>query len=352
MEDREISRYNRRYLNRSGPTNVLAFSQREGLFTEINPGLWGDIVVSTETAAREAREAGIPLVDRVLFLIVHGWLHLQGLDHEKSFQDEQIMEVRSREILSRLQAQQRREGVMNKPRLAVNVDHVATLRQARGTNEPDPVTAAAIAELAGAEGIIVHLREDRRHIQDRDLHLLKETVQTKLNLEMAAAEEIIRIALKVGPDLVTLVPEKRQELTTEGGLEIVRQKKTLVQVINRLHRRRIEVSLFIDADPEQIQASREVGADIVELHTGHYANARSEEEARKLFQRIEAGAELAAGLGLKVSAGHGLNYINIKRFAGVGEIEEYSIGHSLMARAILVGLDRAVREMIGLIEQF
>jgi len=351
VEDREISRYNRRYLNRSGPTNVLAFSLREGLFPEINPGLWGDIVVSTETAAREARQAGISLMDRVLFLIVHGWLHLQGYDHEKSLQDEQIMEARSREILSRLKAEQRREMVMNKPRLAVNVDHVATLRQARGGNEPDPVTAAAIAELAGAEGIIIHLREDRRHIQDRDLRLLRETVKTRLNLEMGAAEEIIRIALKVKPELVTLVPEKRQELTTEGGLEIVRQKKNLAQAVTRFHRRQIEVSLFIDPDPGQIRASREVGADIVELHTGHYANARNEKEARKLFQRIEEGAELAAGLGLKVSAGHGLNYINIKRFAGVGEIEEYSIGHSLMARAILVGLDRAVREMVGLIEQ-
>jgi pyridoxine 5-phosphate synthase len=351
VEDREISRYNRRYLNRSGPTNVLAFSQREGLFSEIHSGLWGDIVVSTETAAREARQIGNAPIDRLFFLIVHGWLHLQGYDHEKSLQDKEIMEARSREILSRLKAEQRREITMNKPRLAVNVDHVATLRQARMGIEPDPVLAAGIAELAGAEGIIVHLREDRRHIQDRDLRLLRETVQTKLNLEMGAAEEIIRIALKTKPDFVTLVPEKRQELTTEGGLEIVKQKKNLSQIIGRFHRARIDVSLFIDADPAQIQASRDVGADIVELHTGHYANARNEKEAVKLFERIREGAEQAAGLGLKVSAGHGLNYVNIKRFGGVGEIEEYSIGHSLMARAIYVGLDQAVREMIGLIEQ-
>jgi pyridoxine 5-phosphate synthase len=351
VEDREISRYNRRYLNRSGPTNVLAFSLREGLFPEINPGLWGDIVVSTETAAREAREAGISLLDRVLFLIVHGWLHLQGYDHERSQEEERLMELRTGEIVELIGKEQRRNVSMSKARLAVNVDHVATLRQARRGIEPDPVLAAGIAELAGAEGIIVHLREDRRHIQDRDLRLLRETVQTKLNLEMGADEEIIRIALKVKPDFVTLVPEKRQELTTEGGLEIVKQKKRLAQIIGRFHRARIDVSLFIDADPEQIQASREVGGDIVELHTGHYANARNEKEAVKLFERIREGAEQAAGLGLKVSAGHGLNYVNIKRFAGVGEFEEYSIGHSLMARAIYVGIDQAVREMIGLIEQ-
>ena len=351
MGDREISRYNRRFLNRTGPTNVLAFSMREGPFGEVNPELWGDIVVSTETAAREAREAGISPAERVAGLIVHGWLHLQGYDHERSLEEERIMELRTGEILEQMKKEQRRTRPMPKARLAVNVDHVATLRQARMGFEPDPVLAAGMAELAGAEGIIVHLREDRRHIQDRDLRLLRETVQTKLNLEMGAAEEIIRIALKVKPDLVTLVPEKRQELTTEGGLEIVKQKKNLSQIIGRFHRARIAVSLFIDADPGQIQASREVGADLVELHTGHYANARTEKEARQLFERIVEGAGLASGLGLKVSAGHGLNYVNLKRFAGIGEIEEYSIGHSLMARAIYVGLDRAVREMIALIEQ-
>jgi pyridoxine 5-phosphate synthase len=351
VADREISRYNRRYLNRSGPTNVLAFSMQEGPYGEVNPQLWGDIVVSTETADREAREAGLPLVERVAALIVHGWLHLQGYDHERSPEEERLMELRTGEIVERMGNAQRRNASMTRARLAVNVDHVATLRQARRGSEPDPVLAAGLAELAGAEGIIVHLREDRRHIQDRDLRLLRETVQTKLNLEMGAAEEIIRIALKTKPDFVTLVPEKRQELTTEGGLEIVKQQKNLAQIVSRFHRARIEVSLFIDADPAQIRASRDVGADIVELHTGHYANARGEKDAVKLFERIREGAEQAAGLGLKVSAGHGLNYVNTKRFAGVGEIEEYSIGHSIMARAIYVGLDQAVREMIGLIEQ-
>jgi pyridoxine 5-phosphate synthase len=351
VEDREISRYNRRYLNRNRPTNVLAFPMGEGPFREGNPVLWGDIVVSTETAAREAREAGLPLLERVAALIAHGWLHLQGYDHERSPEEERLMELRTGEIVEQMLSTPRRNESMTKARLAVNVDHVATLRQARRGSEPDPVLAAGIAELAGAEGIIVHLREDRRHIQDRDLRLLRETVQTRLNLEMGATEEIIRIALKTKPDFVTLVPEKRQELTTEGGLEIVKQRKNLSQIIARFHRAKIEVSLFIDADPAQIQASGDVGADIVELHTGHYANARTEKEAVKLFERIREGAEQAAGLGLKVSAGHGLNYVNIKRFAGVEEVEEYSIGHSIMARAIYVGLDQAVREMIGLIEQ-
>ncbi|HMK65863.1 MAG TPA: pyridoxine 5'-phosphate synthase, partial [Thermodesulfobacteriota bacterium] len=217
------------------------------------------------------------------------------------------------------------------PRLAVNVDHVATVRQARKINEPDPVIAAAMAELAGAEGIIVHLREDRRHIQDRDLVILKETIKTKLNLEMAAVEEIIRLALKVHPHMVTLVPEKRQELTTEGGLDVRRQQKNLKEIIKRFHKGGIKVSLFVDADPGQIEASREVGADIIELHTGHYADAKNEKEAQRLLERIRDGAQMAIHGGLKVSAGHGLNYVNIKNFQGLSEIEEYSIGHSIIA---------------------
>ncbi|MGC1403381.1 MAG: pyridoxine 5'-phosphate synthase [Thermodesulfobacteriota bacterium] len=240
---------------------------------------------------------------------------------------------------------------MSLRRLAVNVDHVATVRQARKIDEPDPVMAAGMSELAGAEGIIVHLREDRRHIQDRDLFLLKETVRTKLNLEMAAAEEIIRIALKVRPPMVTLVPEKRQELTTEGGLDVQGQQKNLKETIRRLHKGKMAVSLFVDADSKQIRASKEVGADIIELHTGHYADAKTEKEAGRLFDRIVEVAQMAAQMGLKVSAGHGLNYTNIKRFQGLHEIEEYSIGHSIIARAIYVGLDRAVRDMVALIGQ-
>ena len=233
--------------------------------------------------------------------------------------------------------------------LSVNVDHVATLRQARGGTEPDPVTAAAMAEMAGAEGIIVHLREDRRHIQDRDLHLLRQTVKTRLNFEMAATDEMIGIAGQVKPFMSTLVPEKRQELTTEGGLEVARAQEQVGSAVKRLHGSGIRVSLFVDAEPDQIQAAREVGADFVEIHTGHYADAADPEEAERLFVKIAAGVKLASELGLRVNLGHGLNYVNIRRFAGLGNIEDYSIGHAIMARAVLVGLDTAVRDMAALV---
>jgi pyridoxine 5-phosphate synthase len=235
-------------------------------------------------------------------------------------------------------------------RLAVNVDHVATVRQARGINEPDPVLAAGIAELSGAEGIICHLREDRRHINDRDLGLLRQTVKTRLNLEMAAVEEMVNIALEIKPDLVTLVPEKRQELTTEGGLDVKSNPDQYRNVTERLKEKAIEVSLFVDPDPVQIEVSHEIGADIVEIHTGHYAEARSESEAEERFERITKSVALSAGLGLGISAGHGLNYVNIKRFGALPGIQEYSIGHSIVARAVLVGFERAVIDMVALVK--
>ena len=237
-------------------------------------------------------------------------------------------------------------------RLAVNVDHVATVRQARGINEPDPVLAAGIAELAGAEGIICHLREDRRHINDRDLHLLRQTVKTKLNMEMAGVDEMVEIAREVGPDLVTLVPEKRQELTTEGGLDVASNPEPYHKVVKRLKDKGIEVSFFLDPDPEQIRVAHGIGADIVEIHTGHYAEAQSETEARKRFERIIKAVDFSADLQLGISAGHGLNYVNIKRFETIPRIEEYSIGHSIVARAVLVGFEKAVREMIALVKDF
>ncbi|RLB19284.1 MAG: pyridoxine 5'-phosphate synthase [Deltaproteobacteria bacterium] len=237
-------------------------------------------------------------------------------------------------------------------RLAVNVDHVATVRQARGIEEPDPVLAAGLAELAGAEGIICHLREDRRHIQDRDLALLRQTVKTKLNLEMAAVEEMIEIALKTHPDLVTLVPEKREELTTEGGLDVASKKDHYKRTVDRLRPEGILVSFFVDADPDQIRAAHECGGDIVEIHTGHYSDARNEAEENRLFERIRQGVASAQENGLRISAGHGLNYVNVKRFRVLPQIEEYSIGHSIVARAVLVGFERAVREMLELVKDF
>lgn len=233
--------------------------------------------------------------------------------------------------------------------LSVNVDHVATLRQARGGNEPDPVAAVAIAEMAGAEGIIVHLREDRRHIQDRDVHLIRQTVKSRLNLEMAATDEMLGIAADVKPFMSTLVPEKRQELTTEGGLDVFGQKDHVGRAIDRLHAAGIKVSLFVDAEDRQIQAAKDLGADFVEIHTGHYADATTEEEAERLFRIIVESVKSASAMGLRVNLGHGLNYFNIRRFAGLREIEDYSIGHALMARAILVGLDQAVRDMAALV---
>jgi pyridoxine 5-phosphate synthase len=235
------------------------------------------------------------------------------------------------------------------PRLSVNIDHIATIRQARRGMEPDPVSAALLAELAGADGIIAHLREDRRHVQDRDLRLLRETIQTKLNLEMAATDEMLRIALEVKPNITTLVPEKREELTTEGGLEVASRTDFMKSYISRLQQGGIVVSLFVDPDEKQVAAARKSGADWVEIHTGAYANANTEKNREREFVKIAEAAKLAGSLGLRVGAGHGLNYINVRKIARIPEVEELNIGHSIISRAVLVGLERAVREMIGLI---
>ncbi len=239
---------------------------------------------------------------------------------------------------------------MKMKRLSVNIDHIATLRQARGENEPEPVTAALIAELAGAEGIVTHLREDRRHIQDRDVYLLRKTLKTKLDLEMAATEEIIDIALDVVPELVTLVPEKRQELTTEGGLDVASQLSHYREVTSRFHRKNILVSLFVAPNKDQIKAAKNAGADFVELHTGEYANAAGKAAEAEL-ERLMKAARDAAKLGLKVNAGHGLNYRNLKPVAMIDEIEEFSIGHALISHAMFVGLERAVKEMIEILKE-
>jgi pyridoxine 5-phosphate synthase len=235
--------------------------------------------------------------------------------------------------------------------LGVNIDHVATLRQARRAESPDPVWAAALAELAGADGITVHLREDRRHIQDRDVRVLRQTVRCKLNLEMAAVEEIVAIALDVKPDQATLVPERRQELTTEGGLDVLRSGKELARVIERLRSAGIGVNLFVDPDPEQVEAAARLGASGIELHTGRYSQCRIAAGGGEVAQRlaeIQRAAAVAANLGLFTAAGHGLDYRNVGPVAATPEIEELNIGHSIVGRAVLVGLERAVREMKAL----
>lgn len=234
-------------------------------------------------------------------------------------------------------------------KLGVNVDHIATIRQARGVTEPDPVAAAMLAELAGAHGITVHLREDRRHIQDRDVEILRKTVQTRLNLEMALTEEMVAFALKVLPDAVTLVPEGRHELTTEGGLDVNMLRATLSQKIALLKQAGIVVSLFIEPDLEQIKASHKVGADYIEIHTGTYCEMRSDADKKEQLQRIELAISAARKLGLGVNAGHGLNYQNVAPVVALKGIEEFNIGHSIVARASLVGMERAVREMLALL---
>jgi pyridoxine 5-phosphate synthase len=235
-------------------------------------------------------------------------------------------------------------------RLAVNIDHIATLRNARGGDEPDPVRAAQIAEKSGADGIVCHLREDRRHIRDRDLRLLRKVVTTKLDLEMAATPEIIKIARQTRPDLATLVPERRQELTTEGGLDVIKHREKLRRAIEELHESGISVSLFIDPVRHHVEAAKELGADMIEIHTGEYAEAVTARSRRGLLVRIREIAQYARLLELGVNAGHGLNYTNIIPIVRIREIEEVSIGHAIIAHAAFVGLEKAVREMVKLVK--
>jgi pyridoxine 5-phosphate synthase len=231
--------------------------------------------------------------------------------------------------------------------LHINIDHVATLRQARLTSYPDPVWAASLCELAGADGITVHLREDRRHIQDRDVRLLRQTVRTKLNLEMAATEEMIGVAREIRPDIVTLVPEKRQERTTEGGLDVVAGRAALAQAVRTLSEAGIAVSLFIDPRRETVRAAAALGARRVELHTGEYCDARTVDQRLVELEHVAMAADEGASQGLHVAAGHGLDYPNVGPIAAVAGIVELNIGHSVIARAVLTGLDRAVRDMIA-----
>ena len=230
-------------------------------------------------------------------------------------------------------------------RLGVNIDHVATVRQARRATEPDPVAAAVLATLGGADGITVHLREDRRHIQDRDVYRLRDTVTTRFNLEMAAYDEIIAIALKVKPDEATLVPEKRQELTTEGGLDVTANVASVGGAINQLQAAGIHVSLFIDPDPLQIEAAHKLRADAIEFQTASYSEAQGEAAVARELEKLRSATAHATGIGLHVHMGHGLNYWNVRPIVRIAGVEELNIGHSIVSRAVLVGMERAVREM-------
>lgn len=349
LDDAQMALYNQQFRGKTGPTNVLAFPAGfpQHPSYEVGSDL-GDVLIAVDTAAREAEEQGCGLMTRLIQLSIHGVLHLIGYDHERSEDEAQTMHGMEQRLFVQL-FQPGRRGTM--PHLAVNVDHIATLRQARGGAEPDPVLAAGLCELAGARGIVVHLREDRRHIQERDVRLLRETVKTRLNLETAAVPRAIVLALELRPDMVTLVPEKRRELTTEGGLDVVGQQKKIVAAVARLREAGMEVSLFIDAENRQIEAAAATEATHVELHTGCYSNADSRVEQDREFALLCHAAGLAAASGLRVNAGHGLDYRNTSRIAALPEIDELSIGHAIVSRAVFVGLEQAVREMLAVIRQ-
>ena len=229
--------------------------------------------------------------------------------------------------------------------LGVNIDHVATLRQARGTRYPEPLQAAMLAEQAGADAITLHLREDRRHIQERDVRMLKSMLQTRMNLEMAVTEEMLAIATEIQPEDCCLVPERREELTTEGGLDVFGQKEKMTEACARLANANIRVSLFIDANEVQVQAAADVKAPVIEIHTGHYADAKTEKERQIELEKIMRAVEQGEQLGLHVNAGHGLDYHNVSHIAAIAQIKELNIGHAIVARAVFTGLDEAVREM-------
>jgi len=346
VNDKEICWLNTHYRHKPEPTNVLSFplgneESEDFIINSIPVRELGDIIISVETAQKEAKELNVSLHDRLTWLITHGLLHLLGHDHERSEKEAIAMWDLEQKFIHQLHNSRSTQMT----HLAINVDHVATVRNARGITEPDPVAAAAICELAGAAGIVVHLREDRRHINDRDVRLLRETIKTRMNLEMGANKEIIEIALNLKPDMVTLVPEKRKELTTEGGLNVAGQKKKLGKTISRMNKAGIPVSLFIDPESKQVKAAHAIGATYVELHTGRYCDATSETEQEKEYQHIAAAAEEAYQMGLRVNAGHGLDYQTTARIAALDTIEELSIGHAIITRAVYVGLDQAVREM-------
>jgi len=346
--DQEIAGFNKQYRKRTGPTNVLSFpfqadfDQLDSAAHPINE--LGDIIISVETAERETQRYSQSLYHRISWLMTHGILHLLGYDHERSETEANEMYDLEEQLIDELLNRRRK----NMTHLAINVDHVTTIRQAAGKTEPDPVTAAAVCELAGARGIVAHLREDRQSIMDRDVKLLRETVQTKLNLKIGTAKEIVKFALDLRPDMVTLVAESSQGFSS--GLDVNSQKKKIAKTIEKMTRAGIPVSLFIDPDLKQVKTSYDVGATYVELNTGTYAASPDPFTQDAEFSLIEAAAEEAWQLGLHVNAGHGLNYINTAPIAALDMVEELSIGHAIISRAVYTGLERAVLEMDKIIQ--
>ena len=349
-DDAVIKELNYKFLNRDFPTNVLSFVGEE------SAGLLGEVIISVERAQEEAKLYSVEFENYLLMLVFHGILHLLGHDHEKGEWAPYLMVKNEVQLLKKfgfgkkskiINFVKRREYMPGK--LAVNVDHVATVREARKAPYPDPVHAAVLAELGGADGIVVHLRLDRRHIKERDVRIIKDIIKTKLILEMAVEEELLKFAEELKPYQVTLVPERVEEVTTEGGMELEGRVKEVKSAVKRLNSAGIKVSLFLNPDEKVLKLAKKTGAQVVELHTGIYAEAKTEEERLKELERLETAARVAKELGFEVHAGHGLSYENIGPVAGIPEIEEFSIGHSIVSRAIFVGLKEAVREMKTLI---
>ncbi len=343
VDDAEISHINEVWLKRPYPTNVISFGQQEAYSPESGLDLLGDIVISVDTARREAADAGMNLEQRLDALLVHGLLHLLGEDHELGPAEAERMARKEQALLDILY----REKVMAD--LCINLDHVAAIREAMGTTEPDPVIAAGIAELAGVDGIVVHLWSDRRHIQDRDVRLLSQTVKTRFILEVAATEEMLKIASEIGPDMVTLVLEPTDRSETGGQLNVLGLEDHLTTSVSWLHDAGIAVGLSVDPEQAQIEAAKRTGADCIEIYTGRYADAHSTDN--KEFEDIVAMARLAADMDLQVYAGHGLDYRNTARIAAVSDIAGFSIGRSIMARAVIVGMKTAVKEMLSLVKK-
>ncbi len=349
-DDATIRELNAKYLGRNWPTNVLSFLIEDKSFL-------GEIIISVSRAREESEFYGLNFENYLLALIVHGLVHLLGHDHEKGWYAPWLMLKTELKFFEKVAFRQGKEAVIKflrrreymPAKLAVNVDHVATVREARKAPYPDPVAAAVMVELGGADGVVVHLRLDRRHIKERDVRLIKEVIKTKLILEMAISEEFVDFAKEIKPYQVTLVPERPEEVTTEGGLELRGRVKEIKKVVKELNAAGIKVSLFLNPEEKAMELARKVGAQIVEIHTGIYAEAETEEERLKELEKVELAARVAKDLGLIVHAGHGLSYENIGPIAAIPEIEEFSIGHSIISRAIFVGLKDAVREMKELI---
>lgn len=353
--DEHLTKLNYEYLGRPYPTNVLAFPMSKEKGLKISH--LGDIVISIDTAKKEANLYNLNFKNYLLVLCIHGLLHLLGYDHEKGLYAPWLMQKNELNLLEKLASREGKKELLNfikrreymPAKLAVNVDHVATVREARKSYYPDPVHAAVLAELGGADGIVVHLRLDRRHVKERDVRIIKEVIKTKLILEMAIDEELIKFAKEVKPYQVTLVPERPEEVTTEGGMNLEGKVEEVKKVVRELKKANIKVSLFLNPEEKAMELAKKTEAQIVEIHTGVYAEALNDEERERELSKIETAARIAKDLGLIVHAGHGLNYENIGPVAAIPEIEEFSIGHSIVARAIMVGMERAVREMKELI---